>query len=99
MKGYSLATFGLCAIASATVFGANEAQAQQFWRTMSPFYCSIYNRDQQWGLTSPYDYTVANLSSTTDMAVACGVPNDNNLRVVDRLKPRESDRLRGARSA
>lgn len=80
MKGYSLATFGLCALTSALVFGANQAQAQVTWRTMSPFYCSVYNRDQQWGLTSPYDYTVANQSATTDMAIACGVPDDSDLR-------------------
>jgi hypothetical protein len=80
MRANSVATFALSALVTSSVMQTDDAHAQTFWRTMSPFYCSAYNRDIQWGPTSPYDYTVANLSTTTDMAIACGVPNDNNLR-------------------
>lgn len=80
MRGNSIATFTLSALVTSMVLQTDDARATTFWRTMSPFYCSAYNRDIQWGPSSPYNYTVANLSTTTDMAIACGVPNDNNLR-------------------
>jgi hypothetical protein len=80
MRGYSLATFVFCAVTSLLSFQASDARADPFSRSMSPLYCSVANRDQQWGPASPYDYAITNLSATTDMAIACGVPNDSNLR-------------------
>jgi hypothetical protein len=84
MNRYSLASFGISAITTALLLGSSGAHAQTFWRTMSPFYCSVFNRDQQWG-PAPYDYTITNLSPAVDMHIACGVPNDNNLRHRDHI--------------
>jgi len=75
MTRYSAATFGLCFLSSALFFSASPTGAEVTWRNMSPFYCSISNRDQQWP-PSPYDYSIGNLSPTADMYAACAIPSD-----------------------
>lgn len=77
MTRYSVATFGLCFLTSGLFFSASPTGAEVTWRNMSPFYCSISNRDQQWP-PSPYNYSIGNLSPTIDMLAACGIPNDQD---------------------
>jgi len=78
MTRYPAATFGLCFLTAALLFSASPSGAVVTWRNMSPFYCSISSRDQQWP-PSPYDYAIGNLSPTTDMAVACSITSDQDL--------------------
>ena len=79
MRITAVALFVVCALGAGWVTHAVNASAET-WRTMSPFYCTAYNRDIQWGPIDPYRFTVANTSPTYSMYIACGIPNDESLR-------------------